>query len=330
MKILFYDTKKYDKEFFDRILPEYKEIEVEYVQADISETTAKYAKGFDAVCAFVSSDLSKSVLDVLDECGIKLILMRCAGFNNIDLKTAEKHNIKILRVPGYSPEAVAEHAMALALACNRRIHKAYIKVRENNFSLVGLTGLNFFKKTAGIIGTGKIGAAMCRICHGFGMKVIAYDIYQNPNLEFVEYVELDKLLEESDLISLHCPLTDDSYHMINSKTIKKMKDDVVLVNTSRGALIDTEDLIKGIRDHKFHSVALDVYEEETHNVFENREDDILETSITSRLLSFPNVIVTSHQAFLTEEALSAISYTTLENARAYMNGDLIESNIVKA
>ena len=329
MRILFYDTKKYDKEFFDRLLPEYEGIEIEYVEADISERSAKYARSFDAICAFVNSDLSKKVLDVLAECGIKLILMRCAGFNNIDLKVADKHGITILRVPGYSPEAVAEHAMALALACNRHIHKAYIKVRENNFSLVGLTGINFYNKVAGIIGTGKIGAAMCRICHGFGMKVLAYDIYKNPDLDFVEYVELDTLLKQSDLISLHCPLTDDSYHIINSKTIKKMKDNVVLVNTSRGALIDTLDLIKGIREHKFHSVGLDVYEEETDNVFENREDDILETSITSRLLSFPNVIVTSHQAFLTEEALEAISYTTLENAKSYAQGHIIENNIVK-
>lgn len=256
MRILFFDTKKYDKESFEKILPEYEGIEIEFVEADISERTAKYAKGYDAICAFVNSDLSKKVIETLAENGIKLILMRCAGFNNIDLKEAQKRGITILRVPGYSPEAVAEHALALALACNRRIHKAYIKVRENNFSLVGLTGTNFHGKIAGIIGTGKIGAAMCRICHGIGMKVIAYDIYQNPDLDFVEYVDLDKLLEESDLISLHCPLTDDSYHMINSKTIKKMKDDVVLVNTSRGALIDTVDLIKGIRDHKFHSVGL--------------------------------------------------------------------------
>lgn len=329
MKILFYDTKKYDKEFFDKILPKYEGIEIEYVEVDVSERTAKYSKGFDAVCAFVSSDLSKKVIEILAENGIKLILMRCAGFNNIDLKACEKHGITILRVPGYSPEAVAEHAMALALACNRRVHKAYIRVRENNFSLVGLTGFNFHHKTAGIIGTGKIGAAMCRICQGFGMRVIAYDLYQNPDLDFVEYVKLDELLEESDLISLHCPLTDDSYHMINSKTIKKMKDNVVLVNTSRGALIDTEDLIKGIREHKFHSIGLDVYEEETNNVFENREDDILETSITSRLLSFPNVIVTSHQAFLTEEALEAISITTMENAKSFLEGELIQSNVVK-
>ena len=329
MKILFYDTKKYDKESFNKILPEYKDIEIEYMEADIDEHTAKYAKGFDAICAFVSSNLSSKVIKILAEYDIKLILMRCAGFNNIDLEEANKCQITVLRVPGYSPEAVAEHAMALALACNRHIHKAYIKVRENNFSLVGLTGINFHGKTAGIIGTGKIGAAMCRICRGFGMKVIAYDIYKNPELDFVKYVDLDTVLKTSDLISLHCPLTDESYHMINKDTIKKMKNNVVLVNTSRGALIDTADLIQGIRDHKFHSVGLDVYEEETENVFENREDDILETSITSRLLSFPNVIVTSHQAFLTEEALEAISYTTLENIKAYESGNLIKNNIVR-
>lgn len=328
MKILFYDTKKYDKETFDRILTEYEDIEIEYAKGDISMGTVRYASGFDAVCAFVSSDLSKDVIKTLADEGVKLVLMRCAGFNNVDMKAAAKYGVTVMRVPGYSPEAVAEHAMALALASNRHIHKGYIKVRENNFSLVGLTGLNFYNKTAGIIGTGKIGAAMCRICHGFGMRVIAYDVFPNPELDFVEYCELDTVLKESDLISLHCPLTDDTYHMINTKTIKKMKDNVVLVNTSRGALIDTEDLIKGIRDHKFHSVGLDVYEEETENVFENREDDILQTSITSRLLSFPNVIVTSHQAFLTEEALEAISYTTLENAKSFMEGNIIEQNVV--
>lgn len=330
MKILFYDTKKYDKESFDKILPKYKDIEIEYTESDISVKTARYAMGFDAICAFVSSDLSKEVIDILANEGIKLILMRCAGFNNVDLEEARKKDIIILRVPGYSPEAVAEHAMGLALACNRHIHKGYIKVRENNFSLVGLTGINFHNKTAGIIGTGKIGAAMCRICNGFGMKVIAYDVYQNPDLDFVEYMDLDTVLKESDLISLHCPLSEESYHMINSDTISKMKDGVVLVNTSRGALIDTEDLIRGIRTHKFHSVGLDVYEEETENVFENREDAILQTSITSRLLSFPNVIVTSHQAFLTEEALEAISHTTLENAKSYMKNEIIEANKVEA
>lgn len=329
MKILFYDTKKYDRDSFEKIIEKYPEIEIDYIEPDLSEATARFAKGYDAVCGFVSSDIGKKTLDTLEKSGVKLILMRCAGFNNIDLKEAEKRGMTILRVPGYSPEAVAEHAMALALAVNRRIHKSYIKVRENNFSLTGLTGINLHGKTAGIIGTGKIGAAMCKICKGFGMEIIAYDMYQNPDLDFVKYVDLDELLKESDLISLHCPLTKDSYHMICEKTINKMKEKVILVNTSRGALINTNDLIKGIRNKKFFGVGLDVYEEETNNVFENREHDILETSITARLLSFPNVIVTSHQGFLTEEALEAISITTLENAKSYMDGNVIENNIVK-
>lgn len=330
MKILFYDTKKYDKDSFEKILPQFPEIELDFLDTDLSLHTAKLAKGYDGVCAFVSSDVSAPVLEALSQKGVRLVLMRCAGYNNVDVKEAEKCGITVLRVPGYSPEAVAEHAMALALAVNRRIHKGYIKVRENNFSLVGLTGVNFFRKTAGIVGTGKIGAAMCRICHGFGMRVIAYDMYHNPELDFVEYVDFETLLAESDLISLHCPLTEDNYHLINKETISKMKDEVILVNTSRGALIKTEDLIAGIRSKKFFAVGLDVYEEETNNVFENREDDILEHSTTARLLSFPNVIVTSHQGFLTEEALASISLTTLQNAMDFKNGTLKEMNHVTA
>lgn len=329
MRIIFYDTKKYDRDSFEKIRRNYEEIELEYLDTDLTPRTAELAKGYDAVCAFVSSDVGSEVINALADEGVKLILMRCAGYNNVDVKKANELGITILRVPGYSPEAVAEHAMALALAVNRKIHKGYIKVRENNFSLVGLTGMDFHEKTAGIIGTGRIGAAMCRICKGFGMKVIAYDIYKNPDLDYVEYVDLNTLLENSDLISLHCPLTNESYHLINTETIKRMKDNVILVNTSRGALIRTEDLIKGIRSKKFFGVGLDVYEEETNNVFENREDDILETSVTARLLSFPNVIVTSHQGFLTEEALEAISTTTLQNARDYMNNTINEVNVVK-
>lgn len=329
MRILFYDTKKYDRDSFEKIRRKYNGVEIEYLDTDLTLRTARLARGYDAICAFVSSDVGAEVLEALADDGIKLILMRCAGYNNVDVEKANELGITILRVPGYSPEAVAEHAMTLALAVNRKIHKGYIKVRENNFSLIGLTGINFFEKTAGIIGTGKIGAAMCRICRGFGMKVVAYDIYKNPELDFVEYVDLNTLLGISDLISLHCPLTEDSYHMINMETIEKMKDDVVLVNTSRGALIKTEDLIKGIRSKKFFGVGLDVYEEETNNVFENREDDIMETSITARLLSFPNVIVTSHQGFLTEEALEAISTTTINNALNFENGKINEANVVK-
>ena len=320
MKILFYDTKKYDRDSFEKVVTDFPETEIDYLEADLSVQTARLAKGYDAVCAFVSSDVSEKVLQILGQRGVKLVLMRCAGFNNVDLAAADANGITVLRVPGYSPEAVAEHAMALALAVNRHIHKGYIKVRENNFSLVGLTGVNFYGKTAGIVGTGKIGAAMCRICHGFGMKVIAYDIYQNPDLDFVEYVDFDTLLANSDLISLHCPLTEENYHLINKDTIAKMKDGVILVNTSRGALIKTEDLIQGIRDEKFFAVGLDVYEEETGTVYEDMSDQILEHSTMARLLSFPNVCVTSHQGFFTKEALEAISETTMDNALAFLEG----------
>lgn len=329
MKIIFFDTKPYDKESFEKMLPQYPDIEIDFEETNISTKTAVLAKGADAICAFVNADLGAEVLVKLHEVGIKCILLRCAGFNNVDLKKAEELGMTVLRVPGYSPEAVAELAMTLALAVNRHLHKAYIRVRENNFSLVGLTGVDFFKKTAGIIGTGKIGAAMCRICHGFGMKVIAYDMYPNKNLDFVTYKSLEEVLQESDLVSLHCPLTEETYHIINKDTIDKMKDSVILVNTSRGALVDTNDLIQGIRDHKILGVGLDVYEEEGNNVFENREDEVLEHSTTARLLSFPNVIVTSHQGFLTEEALAAISEITLQNAIDFINGTTIKENIVK-
>ncbi len=329
MRILFYDAKKYDVDSFDKELVKFSNIEVEYLDTDLSKSTVALAKGYDAVCAFVSSDCGAKVLEKLNEFGIKLLLLRCAGFNNVDIEAADKYGITVLRVPGYSPEAVAEFAITIALAVNRHLHKSYIKVRENNFALTGLTGINFFGKTAGIIGTGKIGAAMCRICQGLGMKVIAYDAYVNPNLDFVEYKSFDEVLAESDLISLHCPLTEDNYHMINKDTIAKMKDNVILVNTSRGALVDTNGLIQGIRAKKFFGVALDVYEEETNNVFEDRADDILDNSVVARLLSFPNVIVTSHQGFLTEEALESISNTTLQNATDYMNGNINEANQVK-
>lgn len=321
MKILFYDTKNYDRESFNKQLPNYPGVEIDYLKGDLAPKSAVMAKGYDAVCAFVSSDVGAGTLKVLHELGVHLVLMRCAGFNNVDLEAAQELGIRILRVPGYSPEAVAEHAMMLALAANRHVHKSYVKVRENDFSLGGLMGINFFQKTAGIVGTGKIGAAMARICRGFGMKVIAYDVYQNPSLDFVEYVSLDELLSRSDLISLHCPLTEDNYHLISRDTIQKMKDGVILVNTSRGGLVKTDDLIEGIRARKFFAVGLDVYEEETANVFEDRSDEILEHSTTARLLSFPNVIITSHQGFFTEEALSAISQTTLENALAYEKGE---------
>ena len=330
MKILFYGAKDYDQQFFDKLAPQYPGVSIKFIEANIYEETASLAKGYDGICAFVNGDLGAPVVEELNRQGVRLILMRCAGYNNVDLDTAAKYGIKVLRVPGYSPEAVAEHAMALALTGNRRMHKAYTKVRENDFSLNGLMGFNFYRKTAGIVGTGKIGAAMARICHGFGMKVIAYDVYENDSLkDFVTYVTLDELLAQSDLISLHCPLMESTYHMINRETKEKMKDGVILVNTSRGGLVKTEDLIEGIRARKFFGVGLDVYEEETPNVFEDRSDEILEHSTTARLLSFPNVMITSHQGFFTQEALAAIAQTTLQNALDFEAG-LETGNIVKA
>lgn len=328
MKILFYDAKPYDTESFDRILPQYIDMSVTYLADDINETTISLAKGYDAVCLFVASQVDAKTIATLAEFGVKLILMRCAGYNNVDLAAAEANGVTVMHVPAYSPECIAEHALALAFAVNRRIHKAYIRVRENNFSLMGLAGVNLFGKTAGIVGTGRIGAAMARACHGLGMNVIAYDKYPNNSLDFVKYTTLDELLKQSDLISLHCPLTDETYHLIDSKAIEIMKNGVILVNTSRGALISTDDLIKGIRQHKFGGVGLDVYEEEGDNVFENREDDILEHSVTARLLSFPNVIVTSHQGFLTAEALEAIARTTLDNAVSFAKNEPIRQNTV--
>ena len=321
MRITFFDAKSYDTESFDAIKANYPDLELEYWEAELNPKTAAYVTDSEAVCAFVNANAGADTLRVLASRGVKLLLMRCAGYNNVDLEAATANGMKVMRVPGYSPEAVAELAMTLASAVNRHIHKAYIRVRENNFSLQGLTGKNFYGKTAGIIGTGKIGAAMARICRGYGMRVLGYDKYPNKSLDFVEYVSLEQLLRESDLISLHCPLMKETYHMINIFTINQMKDGVILVNTSRGGLIDTNDLIQGIRERKFSGVGLDVYEEEKDNVFENHEDDIMMHSVTSRLLSFPNVIVTSHQGFFTEEALAAIAETTLGNAEAYLKGE---------
>ncbi|MDO4324377.1 MAG: 2-hydroxyacid dehydrogenase [Lachnospiraceae bacterium] len=324
MKILFFGAKSYDEKYFKECLKQekYGGIEVNFIEPDLTPNTAVLANGYDAVCAFVNMDLSDQTIRTLNECGVKLILMRCAGYNNVDLGEAEKYGIRVAHVPSYSPESVAEHAMALVLTACRRTHKAYIKVRENNYSLVGLMGVSLHGRTAGIVGTGRIGAAMARICHGFGMKVIAYDMYPNKSLDFVTYVDLDTLLAESDLISLHCPLTEESYHMINIDTINKMKDGVILVNTSRGGLIKTMDLVQGIRENKFFAVGLDVYEEENGQVYEDKSDEILQHSTVARLLSFPNVMVTSHQGFFTEEALQAISETTLENALAFVRGEI--------
>ena len=328
MKILFYGAKDYDQQFFDRLHPDYPEIEITFIEANVYQETASLSAGYDGICAFVNGDLSAPVIRKLFHQGVRLILMRCAGYNNVDLKAARECDMKVLRVPGYSPEAVAEHAMALVLTANRHTHKAYIKCRENNFSLNGLMGVNLYGKTAGIVGTGKIGLAMARICRGFGMNIFAFDLYPNKNMDFLTYVSLEKLLRSSDLISLHCPLTEESYHMINRDSIAQMKDGVILVNTSRGGLICTEDLIAGIREHKFQAIGLDVYEEESQFVYEDMSERILKSSTVQRLLSFPNVALTSHQGFFTEEALTNIAESTLENAENFRLGKELKNQVL--
>ena len=329
MKIIFYGTREYDHYYFDVLAadPEYG-CEIRFLTANLDADTAPLAQGGDAVCAFVNADCSAPVLEKLAQVGIRCLLLRCAGYNNVDLTAAQKCGITVLRVPGYSPEAVAEHAMALAQAANRRICKAYIKVRNNNFALDGLLGYNLYGSSAGIVGTGRIGAAMARICHGFGMTVLAYDQYRNPALHgIVRYVELDELLRTADLISLHCPLTAETRHIINADTIKMMRDNAILVNTSRGGLIDTNALIDALRARKFAGVGLDVYEDEDGQVFEDFSDDVLQNEVVPILMSFPNVVVTSHQAFFTRTALQSIAITTMENARAFARGEKLVNEV---
>ena len=323
--IAFFGSKPYDEASFNEKNSGYG-FELRYYKGHLNLNNVILTQGVDAVCIFVNDTADAEVIRQLAANGVKLLALRCAGYNNVDLNKTAECGIKVLRVPGYSPEAVAEHAMALVLTANRHTHKAYIKCRENNFSLNGLMGVNLYGKTAGIVGTGKIGLAMARICQGFGMKIVAYDLYPNES-SGLEYVSLDRLLAISDLISLHCPLTPETHHMINKKSISRMKDGVILVNTSRGGLICTEDLITGIRDHKFWAVGLDVYEEESDFVYEDMSEYILKTSTVQRLLSFPNVALTSHQGFFTEEALTNIAETTLQNAEAFRTGMELKNEI---
>ncbi len=314
MKIAFFDTKIYDKPFFEKYGKEYG-VEFKFYETKLNADTANLVKGFDGVCAFVNDEINAEVIDNLCERGVKLVALRCAGFNNVDMKYAEG-KIRILRVPAYSPYAVAEHAMALLLTSVRRIHKAYIRSKEFNFSLSGLTGFDLYKKTVGVLGTGKIGKVFIDICKGFGMRVLAYDKYPDLSLEKegkVEYVTLDELFSKSDVISLHCPLTEETYHVIDEKSIEKMKKGVVIINTSRGALVDSDALLNGIKTRKVGAACLDVYEEEADLFFEDNSGHILADDTLARLISMPNVIVTSHQAFLTEEALENIAETTVKN-----------------
>ena len=323
IKVAFYDTKDYDRPSFERYSAQH-DMEIRFLETKLNEDTAELAKGCDAVCVFVNDTVNAAVIDKLAANGVKLIALRSAGYNNVDVKAAFGR-IHVVHVPAYSPYAVAEHAIALLLTSVRRIHKAYNRTREFNFSLNGLTGFDFHGKTVGVVGTGKIGRIFIDICRGFGMKVIAYDLYPAKD-SGIEYVTLDRLFAASDIISLHCPLTDDTRHMLDAKAFDKMKKGVVIVNTSRGALIDAEALLESIKARKVGAACLDVYEEEADIFFEDRSGHILNDDLLSRLISMPNVIVTSHQAFLTEEALNNIAETTVSNILSCFRNDGICDN----
>ena len=323
MRLAFFDAKSYDRPGFDRYASD-AGIEIKYYEANLNSDTVSLAAGFDAVCVFVNDIVNAEVVEALYNLGVKAIVLRCAGFNNVDIKTC-RGKLRVFRVPAYSPHAVAEHAMALLLTVNRRTHKAYNRTREFNFSLQGFTGFDLYGKTVGIVGTGKIGRVFADICRGFGMKVLAYDKFPGEGLD---YVGLDELFEKSDIISLHCPLTEETRHLIRAQTLEKMKEGVVIINTSRGALVNTGDLIQGILDKKVGAACLDVYEEEGDVFYEDLSGHILQDDKLVRLIAMPNVIVTSHQAFLTSEALDKIASTTVNNLVRFFSGDPDETTEV--
>ena len=317
MKVAFFDTKSYDIPGFEHYAAD-SGLEIKFFETRLNEDTASLAAGYDAVCVFVNDTVSAAVVDQLCQLGVKVLVLRCAGFNNVDMKACQGR-LPVYRVPAYSPYAVAEHAMALLLTINRRTHKAYIRTRDFNFSLQGLAGFDLHGKTVGIIGTGKIGRVFADICKGFGMKILAYDKYPNPD-SGLTYVDLPELFEQSDIISLHCPLTEETHHIIDAASIAKMKTGVTILNTSRGALINTEDLIAGIKNKKVGAACLDVYEEEGDFFYEDYSGHIVRDDKLVRLIAMPNVIVTSHQAFLTQEALDSIASTTVDNLVKFFTG----------
>jgi D-lactate dehydrogenase len=328
VRIAFFDAKPYDKETFNAVNQHFG-FEIKFLKYHLSAETASLAAGYEIVCAFVNDDLSKPVIDQLYDSGVRLLALRSAGFNNVDFKAAFG-KIHVVRVPAYSPHAIAEHTVALMLTLNRKIHRAYNRTREANFTLQGLLGFDFYGKTAGVIGTGKIGKELIEILLGFKMNVLAYDVY--PDQKFAQekgflYTDLDNLYKESVVISLNCPLTKETEYLINEKSIRKMRDEVMIINTGRGKLIKTQDLIEGLKRGKVGSAGLDVYEEEGDYFFEDYSDLIMSDDVLARLLSFNNVIITSHQGFFTREALGNISETTLKNVNDFIEGKHLENEI---
>jgi D-lactate dehydrogenase len=327
MKIAFFSTQQYDKEYFTQYNTNH---ELAFFEAQLNEQTVSLAEGCGAICAFVNDVLNAATIKLLAAQGIQLIAMRCAGYNNIDLAAAQANNIKVVRVPAYSPYAVAEHAVALILTLNRKTHKAYNRVREGNFSLDKLTGFDLHGKTVGVIGTGKIGQVFAEIMQGFGCRILAFDVIANKDLEAkgIEYLPLVKLLPQCDIISLHCPLTDQTKHLINAQTLPFMKPGVMLINTSRGALIDTRDAVHALKTGHLGYLGIDVYEQEEKLFFHNLSEQIIEDDVIMRLMSFPNVLITSHQGFFTDEALTEIAKTTLQNVQDFEAGKPLANKVI--
>lgn len=328
MKVAFFSTRSYDREFFE-LLNTSDSIEIEYFEIPLEKRTAYLTKGFDAVCIFVNDRIDHETLEELSENGVGLIALRCAGFNNVDVSAAGEMGIKVMRVPAYSPEAVAEHAAALLLTLSRKTHKAYNRVREGNFSLEKIMGFNINGKVVGVVGTGNIGIAFCKIMLGFGCRILAFDIKENEELknEGVEYHDLNTLFQQSDIISLHCPLVAETHYLINQKNIDKMKDGVCIINTSRGGLINTLDIIKGLKSKKIGALGIDVYEQEEKLFFSDYSEDIIEDDQIARLMTFPNVLITGHQGFFTREAMSQITKITLKNVLDFSKGVPSENEV---
>jgi D-lactate dehydrogenase len=328
IKIAFFDTKPYDKEIFNNVNKKFN-FEIKYLKYHLLPETVLMAKGYNVVCAFVNDVINKEVIEQLFDFGIPLIALRSAGYNNVEFKAAFD-KVHVVRVPAYSPHAIAEHAIALMLSLNRKIHRAYIRTRDANFALDGLMGFDMYGKTTGIIGTGRIGKVLAEILQGFGMKVLLYDIF--PDYEFaksrhLEYVDLNTMFYQSDIISLNCPLTKETEYIINASSLNKMKEGVMVINTGRGKLIKTVDLIDALKSGKVGAAGLDVYEEESEYFFEDRSSNILTDDLLARLLTFNNVIITSHQGFFTHEALSNIALTTMQNIADFNEGKMLQNEI---
>lgn len=327
MKVAIFSTKSYDKEYLDNYNNGVHQLS--YFETALNANTASLALGFDAVCVFVSDKVDRKTIEILAKNGVKLIDLRCAGFNNVDLEAANQYQIKVLRVPAYSPQSVAEHAVALILTLNRKTHKAYNRVRESNFSLENLMGFNLYGKTVGVIGTGKIGIAFSQIMLGFGCKVLAYDVFESAVLKEkgVEYKSLDEILAVADIISLHCPLTPDTHHLFDKTAFDKIKKGAMLINTSRGGLINTSDAVDALKHGQLGYLAIDVYEQEENLFFKDLSGSLIQDDLIERLMSFHNVLITPHQGFFTHEALSQIAITTMKNLADFENGLPLENDV---